>query len=234
MNKLFIIGTPIGNIKDITLRAIETLENMDVIACEDTRVTIKLLKKYNIENKKLISYHDKNEKNSSKGIIELIKQNKKIGLVSDAGMPVISDPGYELIRQAIKNEIDIEVIPGVSATTTALVLSNFDARFKFHGFMKVKSGQRINQLKKMENGTHIFFVSPHRLIAELESIKEGLGEKTNVFLAKELTKMYENHYRGTIKEVIEEVKKEKIKGEFTIVIEVKKKKENKYDRKQPV
>lgn len=227
MNKLFIVGTPIGNMKDITLRALETLKQVKVIACEDTRVTRKLLNHHDIRDKKLIAYHDKNEKASAKGIIDMIKNGEAVALVSDAGMPVVSDPGYEVIRQAIKHDVDIEVVPGVSATLTTLVLSNFDTYFKFNGFLKPKSGQRINQLKSLEPGTHIFFASPHRIISELEDIKEALGNDTQIFVGRELTKMFETHYRGTPDEIIEQIKDE-VKGEFSMAIEVKKKKVNKY------
>lgn len=227
MSKLFIVGTPIGNMKDITLRALETLKEVNIIACEDTRVTKKLLSFHNITDKKLIAYHDKNEKASAKGIIQMIQDGENIAIVSDAGMPVVSDPGYEVIRQALQNDINVEVIPGVSATLTTLVLSNFDTFFKFNGFLKPKSGQRINQLKALEPGTHIFFASPHRIISELEDVKEALGEDTQVFIGRELTKMFETHYRGTPDQVIDQVKDE-IKGEFTMAIEVKKKKVNKY------
>lgn len=228
MSKLFIVGTPIGNMRDITLRAIDTLKEVSIIACEDTRITKNLLAKLDIlKDKRLIAYHDKNEKTSAKGLVELIKSGQDVALVSDAGMPVINDPGYEVIREAIKQEIEIEVVPGVSATTTTLVLSNFDTHFKFDGFLKPKSGQRVNQLQALEPGTHIFFVSPHQLMECLEDIKVALGEDTNVFLGRELTKMYETHYRGNIVEVMDNVKDE-IKGEFTMAIEVKKRKVNKY------
>lgn len=228
MSKLYIVGTPIGNIRDITLRALDVLKEVHIIACEDTRVTKNLLSKFDLlVDKKLIAYHDKNEKASAKGIVELLKSGQDVALVSDAGMPVINDPGYEVIREALKEDVQIEVIPGVSATLMTLVLSNFDTHFKFDGFLKPKSGQRVNQLKELEPGTHIFFVSPHQLMESLEDVKVALGEDTNVFLGRELTKMYETHYRGTIVEVMDKVKDE-IKGEFTMAIEVKKRKVNKY------
>ena len=228
MSKLYIIGTPIGNLKDITLRAIETLELVDVLACEDTRVTRKLLSHLDIVGKRTIAYHDKNEKASASGIIEMVKNGKNVGIVSDAGMPVINDPGYEVIRQAIESDIEIEIIPGVSATITTLVLSNFDTHFKFIGFLKPKSGQRINQLKKLEQGSYVAFVSPHRIMSELEDIKTVFGEEIKVFIGRELTKKFETHYRGTVVEVMEAIKDE-IKGELSIAFEVPKKaKENKY------
>ena len=223
MSKLFIIGTPIGNIKDITLRAIETLKKVDIIACEDTRVTRKLLSHYKIQNKKLISYHNNNEKKSTKGIIKLLSENKVVGLVSDAGMPVISDPGFEIIKEVIKNNFEFELIPGVSALTHALVLANMDVNFKFLGFLKPKSIQRQNQLKKLEPGTYITFVSPHKLKKQLSDMESVFGNNINIFLGKELTKKFENHYRGTPSEILKKLQNN-VKGEFTMVFKVKKSK----------
>lgn len=227
MFKINIVGTPIGNMKDITLRAIETLKEVDVIACEDTRVTRKLLSNLDIHDKKLIAYHDNNEKASAKGIVDMIKSGTTVAVVSDAGMPVVNDPGYEVIRQCIESGIHINVVPGVSATITTMVLSNLDTHFKFLGFLKPKTIQRQNQLKALEPGTYIAFVSPHKMESTLEDIKVALGEETRVFLGRELTKKFETHYRGKISDVIENVKDE-IKGEFTIAFEVVKKKVNKY------
>ncbi|WKX02609.1 16S rRNA (cytidine(1402)-2'-O)-methyltransferase [Candidatus Mycoplasma mahonii] len=228
MSKLYVIGTPIGNLKDITLRAIETLNDVDVIACEDTRVTKKLLNHLEIIGKRTIAYHDKNEKSSAKGIIEMILSGKNVGLVSDAGMPVINDPGYEVIRLAIGSGVEIVVIPSVSAVLTTLVLSNFDTHFTFIGFLKPKSGQRQNQLKKLSPGTYVAFVSPHRIMSELEDIKTVFTENIKLFLGRELTKKFETHYRGTVVDVMEAIKDE-IKGEMSIAFEVPKfKKVNKY------
>ena len=228
MAKLYIIGTPIGNLGDITLRAIETLKLVDVLACEDTRVTRKLLNHLEIKDKRTIAYHDRNEKASATGIIGMIQSGQNVGIVSDAGMPVINDPGYEVIRAAVAADVEIEVIPGVSATITTLVLSNFDTHFTFIGFLKPKSGQRINQLKKLVPGSYVAFVSPHRVMYELEDIKTVFGEDVKVFIGRELTKKFETHYRGTVVEVMESIKDE-IKGEMSIAFEVPKaKKVNKY------
>ncbi len=218
--KIYIVGTPIGNLKDITLRAIETLELVDVIACEDTRVTKKLLNHFEIKNKSLISYHDKNEKNSAKGIISLIEQGKKVAVVSDAGMPVIADPGFEVIRQARENKIDIEVIPGPSAQTTVAAISGLSPFYKFIGFLSPKTGKRKNELKAMSNGTYITYVSPYKLESTLLDIIEVFGKDTQVFLAKELTKLYEKTYKGTVEEVYNVVKNN-VKGEYTLAFEVK-------------
>ncbi|MCK5867482.1 MAG: 16S rRNA (cytidine(1402)-2'-O)-methyltransferase [Mycoplasmataceae bacterium] len=227
MSKLYLVGTPIGNMKDITYRAVETLKIADVIACEDTRVTRKLLNHYEINDKKLISYNDRNEAPSSKGIIEMILAGSIVAVVSDAGMPVVNDPGFEVIREAYKNEIPVEVIPGPSATLTTLVLSNFDTHFKFHGFFKPKPIQRQNQLKKLLPGTHIVFVSPHKLLRILDDINTVFGDESQVFLGRELTKKFETHYRGTALELIELVQ-DNVRGEYTMALSVPKRKVNKY------
>ena len=229
MNKINIVGTPIGNMKDITLRALETLREVDVIACEDTRVTRKLLTHFEITDKRLIAYHDNNEKASAKGIVEMIEEGITVAVVSDAGMPVVNDPGYEVIRQCIEAGIIINVIPGVSATVTTMVLSNMDTHFKFLGFLKPKTGQRQNQLKALTPGTYITFLSPHRLMDTLEDVRVVLGDETKVFIGRELTKKFETHYRGTIVEVMKDVSSD-IKGEFTMAFAVVKKKVNKYDK----
>ena len=227
MSKLYLVGTPIGNMKDITYRAVDTLKKVDVIACEDTRVTRKLLSHYEITDKKLISYNDRNEGPSSKGIIQMLLTGQVVAVVSDAGMPVINDPGFEVIREAYKNDIPVEVIPGPSATLTTLVLSNFDTHFKFHGFLKPKPIQRQNQLKKLNPGTHIAFISPHKLLKTLDDISLVFGEKIEIFLGRELTKKFETHYRGTISEIIKQVE-DNVRGEFTIALFIPKIKANKY------
>ncbi len=228
--KLFIIGTPIGNFEDITLRALETLKNVDIIACEDTRVTLKLLHHFNIKNKKLISYHNFNEKASAKGIIDLIiNKNLQIGLVSDAGMPSISDPGFNLIEEAIKNNIKFSVIPGVSAITTAITASNLGPNFTFLGFGKQKKNQLINQLKSLSEGTYILFSAPHKIEFLLDAIEELKLDHT-IFVGRELTKTYETYYWGKSNEIKEKIK-DSIRGEFTLILKINKTKEikkNKY------
>lgn len=229
MGKLFIVGTPIGNLKDITFRAVETLKQVDIIACEDTRVTMKLLNAYNISGPKLIAHHANNEKLSALGIIKLIQEGKNVALVSDAGMPVINDPGFLVIREAIKNSVQIEVIPGPSATITALVLSNYDSHFTFLGFLKPKTGQRQNQLKALINGTYVCFVSVHQIIETLNDFKNVFGSTFELFVGRELTKMHESQYRGTADDIITKLKEETL-GEFTVVFEVNRPKE-KNDKK---
>lgn len=219
MAKLYIVGTPIGNLKDITLRAIEILKEVPVIACEDTRVTRKLLSALDIKDKKLIAYHNFNEKHSAQGIIKLIAEGTKVALVSDAGMPVVADPGFAVIKMAIAAQIPIEVVPGVSAVLTTLVLANFDTSFKFLGFLKPKSGQRQNQLRKLLPGTYIVFVSPHKIMSILDDIMVVLGSETRVFIGRELTKKFESHYRGTIAEVKTQLAMP-LKGELTMALEI--------------
>ncbi|EFF41201.1 16S rRNA (cytidine(1402)-2'-O)-methyltransferase [Mycoplasmopsis alligatoris] len=232
MTKLFIVGTPIGNLEDITLRALRILKEVDVIACEDTRVTLKLLNHFEISGKKLITYNNFNEGNGAKGILKLIEENNlKVALVSDAGMPVVSDPGFELIRQAIKSNVKFELIPGVSASICAFTLSSFSNTFTFHGFIKDKTQQRINQLNSLDEQAHIFFVSPHKLLGTLEDIDSVFAQNADVFLGKELTKLHEEHYRGSAQELLNIFKeKDSIKGEFTMVLKTIKIKKNKYSK----
>ncbi|SJZ48245.1 16S rRNA (cytidine(1402)-2'-O)-methyltransferase [Mycoplasmopsis verecunda] len=234
MAKLYIVGTPIGNLEDITLRALRVLREVNYIACEDTRVTHKLLEKYEITNKKLLTYNNFTEKSSSKGIIDLIKNGNDVALVSDAGMPVVSDPGFEVISQAKANDIEIEIIPGVNAAITAFVGSNFSNDFTFLGFIKDKSQQRINQLSTLEIGTYIFYVSPHKLLSTLQDINTVFLGKEKVCLAKELTKMHETWFFGTAEELYEQFNAlDSIKGEFTMVLnipKIKRVKVNKYKK----
>jgi len=218
--KLFIISTPIGNLNDITLRAIETLKNVDYIACEDTRITNKLLNKYKIKGK-LISYHSGNEEKRRKEIVEILKSGKKVGLVSDAGTPCISDPGELIVKEVIENGIDIEVIPGPSSIITSLVISGLKTTpFIFLGFLPRKKGEIENLIDKyfFIKGTLIFYESPHRILETLKILKEKFP-KRNVVIVKELTKIYEKIYRGKIKDIYYEIEKNEIKGEYTILIE---------------
>ena len=160
IGNLYIVSTPIGNLKDITYRAVETLHSVDVIACEDTRESRKLLNHYKIVDKQLIAYHDKNERNSSKGIIQMLLEGKNIALISDAGTPIISDPGFILIRECQSQDIPITVIPGVTAHVMAVQYSSMDTHYKFLGFLSPKTISRQNQLKKLLLGTYVTHVSP--------------------------------------------------------------------------
>lgn len=228
--KLFIVGTPIGNFDDITLRALDILKKVDVIACEDTRVTLKLLNHFDIKNKKLISYHNFNEKNSSKGIIDLIiNKNLSVALVSDAGMPTISDPGFNLIEEARKQHIDFVVIPGVSATTTAICASNLGTEFTFLGFGKLKKNQLVSQISSLKEGVYILFSAPHKIKFLLDIINENI-EDHSIFVGRELTKTFESYYWGNALEIKKQLQNN-LKGEMTLVLRInksKKQKENKY------
>lgn len=217
-NKLFIVATPIGNIKDITLRALDVLKDVDFIACEDTRVSSKLLNHYQIK-KPLISYHNFNEKENAKKIVDAILSGKSIALISDAGTPLISDPGYNLINEAIENNIEIETLPGPSAFVNAFVLSGFNYPFTFLGFLKDKSSQRIKELQSLNYGTYIIYVAPHKLLTTLDDLEIVFGQNINIFLVKELTKMYEKHYRGNVNQIKEQLQNGSLKGEFSLVFQ---------------
>ncbi len=219
MSKLYIIPTPIGNLKDITLRALETLQEVDVILAEDTRQTSKLLKHYNID-KKLIAHHQHNEHHKIERVIEEIKSGVVIGLVSDAGTPAISDPGFLLTRECIKNGIEVETLPGATAFVPALVNSGFPCdKFVFEGFLPHKKGRqtRLNILKE-ETRTVIFYESTHRLIKTLTQLAEFFGEDRPISVSRELTKIHEENIRGTVKEVLEYYNNNVIKGEIVIVV----------------
>lgn len=219
MSKLYIIPTPIGNLNDITLRALQVLKDVDFILAEDTRQTSKLLKHYEID-KKLVAYHQHNEHKSIDKIIEQLKQGSVIGLVSDAGTPGISDPGFLIARECIKNNILIECLPGATAFVPALVNSGFPCdKFVFEGFLPHKKGRqtRLNLLKE-ETRTIVFYESTHRLLKTLTQFAEFFGEDRLVSVSRELTKMHEENIRGTVKEVIDYYKVNVIKGEIVIIV----------------
>ena len=222
MGKLYICATPIGNLEDITLRALKTLKEVDLIACEDTRRTKILLDKYGI-SKPLTSYHKFNIKQKDRTILSMIKQGKDIALVSDAGMPGISDPGEELIKEAIEEGILVVPIPGPSAFVSALAASGLSTgKFIFQGFLPPKKSERAGMLKKImgEDATLVFYEAPHRILETLEDIKDVLGERRAV-LAREITKKFEEFIRGSISELIAKFRSVKPKGEFVIVVEGK-------------
>lgn len=220
MSKLYIIPTPIGNLKDITLRAIDVLQEVDFVLAEDTRQTMKLLKHYNIE-KKLVAHHQHNEHKTTENIVEQLKSGAILGLVSDAGTPGISDPGFLLVRECINNQIEVETLPGATAFVPALVNSGFPCdKFVFEGFLPHKKGRqtRLNLLKE-ETRTIIFYESTHRLLKTLNQFKEFFGEDRMVSVSRELTKMHEENIRGTVNEVIEYYNNNVIKGEIVIIVD---------------
>ncbi|WP_333859593.1 16S rRNA (cytidine(1402)-2'-O)-methyltransferase [Clostridium sp.] len=226
MGKLFLVATPIGNLKDITLRALDTLKKVDLIAAEDTRQSLKLLNYFNIK-KPLMSYHKYNEKDKSELLIEKLKDGKNIALVSDAGTPGISDPGSIIVRKCIEEGIDFEVLPGATAVTTALVYSGMDtSQFVFIGFLprENKDKRAFLQGIKDRSETLIIYESPHRLMNTLEILKDVLGNR-NIAICRELTKIYEQILRFTIEESIKYYLESNIRGEFVLVIEGRDKKE---------
>ena len=216
--ELYIVATPIGNLEDITLRAIRTLKEVDIIAAEDTRQTLKLLNHLEI-SKPLISYHRHNEEIKTKELINKLLEGKNIALVSDAGTPVISDPGGEIVKEAIKEEIKIIPIPGPCALITALIASGMDAKeFTFIGFLpqnKKNRKEKLEQIKNAEN-TLILYEAPHKLLQTLEELK-SIIDKRKVVLARELTKIHEEFKMGTIEELQEDIINPK--GEYVIIIE---------------
>ena len=223
----YIVPTPIGNIQDITIRAIEILKTVDLIACEDTRVTQKLLNHYDIKTK-CISYHKYNEKERIEYFLDVLRDGKKIALVSDAGTPAISDPGEDLVKEAIKNEIKIVPIPGAVAFIQGLICSGFDTkRFVFEGFLPMNKGNRKEHLRSLENEerTMIFYEAPHKLKRTLKDLKEFFGGDRKVVLSREITKLFEEHLRFTLDEALEYYDDENIKGEFVVLLEGAPKKE---------
>jgi len=213
---LYVVSTPIGNLQDITLRAIYILKNSELILCEDTRTSIKLLKKFNI-NTKMISYHKFNEKKRLGKIIQLIKNNKIVSLISDAGTPVISDPGMILINECIKNNIAIHPIPGPSAVTSALSVSGFDEKFLFYGFLPNSENQIKNEIKNLCDFPYsiIFFVSSNKINKVIKIFKFFFSER-KIMIAKEMTKIYESFIRNDVNSL--DVSKHNLKGELTVVI----------------
>lgn len=216
---LFIVATPIGNLKDITLRALETLKAVERIACEDTRQTAKLLTHYQIR-KPLISLHDHNERQRTPQIIEWLKQGESIALVSDGGTPLVNDPGWYLVRQTIDAGFCVQAIPGPTAVIAALVLSGLPTdRFVFEGFLPVKPGARRRRLEalKSEERTVVCYESPHRLNKTLADIQEVLGD-VPIACSRELTKQFEETRRGLVSELRAHFSQHPPRGEFVLTL----------------
>src|SRR5215467_6456135 len=217
---LYLVATPIGNLEDITLRALRILREVDLIACEDTRQTRKLLDHYGIATAS-VSYHEHNEAARAEELVRKLEGGATIAQVSDAGMPGISDPGYRLIRLAIEKGIPVVPVPGPSAVIAALVGSGLPAdAFEFHGFLPPKSGQRRTALESFRPSRHtiVVYEAPHRIRETLEDIVAVLGAGRPVVLARELTKIHEEFIRGTAKEVLQRLQDRETKGEITLLI----------------
>ncbi len=217
--KLYLISTPIGNLKDITLRAIETLSFVDVLACEDTRRTGLLLQKLEIKNKpQLISYYEENELGRIPQLLNFLKEGKNVALVSNAGTPTISDPGFKLIRECLEQEILIESIPGPSSFLTALTISGLPTdKFMFLGFLPKKEGKRKTIFELLpKRTTIIFFESPFRLLKSLSDLRESFGD-IDIVVCRELTKIFEKTRREKISQSIAHFEKNKPKGELTVL-----------------
>ncbi len=218
--RLFIVGTPIGNMEDITLRALRVLREASLVAAEDTRHTGLLLARHSI-SKPLVSYHEFNEAKRTAELLKELQQGRSIALVSDAGMPTVSDPGQRLIRAAIDAGIAVEVIPGVSAITMALTGSGLGGGpFLFYGFLPHKSGQRQNALTRLAPLPHalVFFESPYRLVKSLQAMHDQLGNRRAV-VARELTKKFEEILRGDLAAILKKLENRSVKGEITVIVE---------------
>ena len=220
LGTLYVVSTPIGNLEDITRRALDSLKIVDYILCEDTRITKRLLLKYNIESK-LISFNEKNEHNRISNVIDDLNNNFNIALVSDAGTPCISDPGYRLISHIKENNLDFNVLPlpGPSAAISALSVSGLPSdSFYFVGFLPKKKGRqkKINQIKEIDSSI-ILYEAPYRVNKTLSDLYSCFGDR-KIFIAREMTKMYEQHYYGTIKSMIDHNIHINPKGEYVIII----------------
>ena len=217
--KLYIVPTPIGNLGDITYRAVEILKNVDAVLAEDTRQTKKLLDHYEIE-KKLIPFHQHNEHKNLQIVVDKLLAGETFAVCSDAGMPGISDPGYLLIREAIANDVEVVTLPGAVAAIVALVNSGLPCdTFVYEGFLPHKKGKQTKILNLLEEKrTTIFYESPHRIVKSLTMIKELLGEDRKVAIGRELTKKFEEHLRGTVSEVLSHFETTPPKGEFVLLV----------------
>ena len=220
MGTLYVVGTPIGNMDDITYRQLETLRGVDFIAAEDTRVTLKLLNRFEI-SKQLVSFHGHSSRACAEGIINRIENGENGAIVTDAGMPCISDPGEVLVKMCAERGVDVKVVPGPSAVVSALAISGLNtSRFAFEGFLSMTKKQRNDRLDsiKTDSRTLIFYEAPHKLRATLEDLYKFFGDR-KIALCRELTKIYEQVLRMTLLEAIEYYKENNPKGEFVLVVE---------------
>jgi 16S rRNA (cytidine1402-2'-O)-methyltransferase len=222
MGKLIVVPTPVGNLEDMTLRAIRILKEVDFILAEDTRTSSVLLKHYQID-KRLMAYHKFNEHKSLQGFISRMQTGETIALISDAGTPSISDPGFLLVRACVENGIEVECLPGATALIPALVNSGFPSdRFCFEGFLPQKKGrQKKLQILSEEERTIIFYESPFRLLKLLQEIAEYFGADRQVAVSRELSKIYEENLRAPVGELIEQLKDRTVKGEIVVVVKGK-------------
>jgi 16S rRNA (cytidine1402-2'-O)-methyltransferase len=220
-SSLFLVATPIGHLEDITLRALRVLKEVDLIACEDTRQTLKLLNHYGIQTR-LVSYHEHNEMTKAAELVVDLEGGAKIALVTDAGMPGIFDPGFRLIALAIRHHVPVVPIPGASAFLAALVASGLPTdSFRFSGFLPSKAGQRRKLLESVKDSprTQVFYEAPHRLLETLTDVCELLGEARHVVVAREVTKLHEEFLRGRAGEILQQLKaRGEVKGEITLLI----------------
>lgn len=217
-NALYLIPTPIGNLDDITIRSLKLLREVDILLCEDTRVTGSLLKKYDIKQK-LISCHEYNEDSIKYDVVKYIQDGLKVGLVTDQGSPIISDPGFRVVQEVIENGYSVIGLPGATAFVPALISSGIaPSKFLFYGFLNSKNSKQKQELEslKLYPYTMIFYEAPHRIINTLENMRKIFGNR-HISLSREISKLYEEIYRGTIDEVLENF--DKLKGEFVLIVE---------------
>ncbi len=217
---LYVVGTPIGNLEDITLRALRTLRQADLIACEDTRQTLKLLNHYGISTR-TVSYHEHNEMTRAAELIRDLEEGARVALVTDAGMPAVSDPGFRLISLAIRHNVPVIPIPGASAFLSALVASGLATdSFRFSGFLPAKKGDRRTLLESIRNSprTQIFYEAPHRIVETMDDVVSVLGGSRHVVIAREVTKLHEEFIRGRADEVLDHLRAHPLKGEITLLI----------------
>ena len=218
--RLVLVGTPIGNLEDMAPRGLRLLEEADVVACEDTRRTRKLLTHFGIRVKDLVVYNEGNERRKADDLVTHIERGQTVALVSDAGMPGLSDPGYRLVKACVDRGLLVETVPGPTASVSALAISGLPpGRFVFEGFLPRKKGDRRRRIRELvsEARTIVLFESPHRITESLADLLEGLGDRP-VALVRELTKMYEEAQRGTLSELVERVKETPLRGEIVVVV----------------